>query len=478
MNLESKICGLRVLLSSLRRMVCDRHFCSRRLHASNADPPNSALLAWSSSFCLLLPSLPSMLVFGTLMLTGPQAGFGQVSPAEIRDPQLETVEKTYLPQLISLNRAIGSTKFSYPFRLRRYLGQRQLKLISADTRGVEFVKFDGRVVLKISGDYHAAYNAELLTKNQRASRVFEDTIIPILRLIPAQIPANVPCDGMGFEIAYNLRTVTKNYDYEGTEMLVVVFDKADAFSFLKSNETTRQEILNRSLVYVDNQEFGLALVERDPFPARNLDRSAWYHHQPAPPSDTAQDKPASTHGAELASAGSNRGLAGQQSGVVSTSAVTSSDLKRLQARYQKPLDALAKEGFTKFHFVDYAPPSFVEFRGRIYLQVTLRNPQHFDIETTSIYKRAAQSFDLFLAPQLKGVLEKVPASAALEGLDLTVLNQLASKSTPSSEAIEFACPIKPLREFINAEITNQELIKQSVVLVNGERIVLDLQRVE
>ena len=108
----------------------------------------------------------------------------------------------------------------------------------------------------------------------------------------------------------------------------------------------------------------------------------------------------------------------------------------------------------------------------------MRNPLDFESQPSSIYKRAAQSFDLFLAQQFKPLLDKLPAGSEIEGLDVTVLNQLASKPKPSSEALEFICPMNPLRQFVEAEITNQDLINQSVVLVNGVRIALDLQRVE
>jgi len=159
-------------------------------------------------------------------------------------------------------------------------------------------------------------------------------------------------------------------------------------------------------------------------------------------------------------------------------AATPADADRLQAKYQSQLDALAKEGAARFHFVDYAPPSFVVFRERLYLQLTLRNPLAFDKDSSSIYKRAAQSFDLFLALQLKALLEKTPEIAEMEGLDITVVNQLAAKPSPSSEAVEFILPLKPLREFVDAGITNQELINRSIILVNGVRIALNLQLVE
>jgi hypothetical protein len=45
-------------------------------------------------------------------------------------------------------------------------------------------------------------------------------------------------------------------------------------------------------------------------------------------------------------------------------------------------------------------------------------------------------------------------------------------------ALEYLCPKNLARKFANSEITNQELIDKSQVLVNGVRIALNLQLVE
>ena len=153
-------------------------------------------------------------------------------------------------------------------------------------------------------------------------------------------------------------------------------------------------------------------------------------------------------------------------------------LQSLESRHQPALDDLAKQGVARYHFVQYAPPSFVRVRNHTALQLTLRNPNSFDKDATSIYKRTAQGFDLFFALELKPVLELIPADVEIEDLDVTILNDLISGTGKSSEASEFIFSLKSLREFAAAEITNQELINHSVVLVNGVRIALNLQQVE
>jgi hypothetical protein len=436
-------------------------------------------------------------------MAGVGVASGQVSPAEILNPQLKAAEETYFRQLQTFNGAIQLIRFPFPFTLTRYANRDPQKKVETDTRGLEFVKFHERVVLKITGVYGAAYHADRLTQNERASRVFQDVIVPILQILPKEIPADVKCDAVGFEISYHVRRRNGNYDYEGKENLVTLFDKADSFDYFKSSrESVRQDILNRSEIYLNGKEFGLALGEREALNVEGLDRSA--AHQPTPATEPVhevtqsssdarvsridQDLPPGFHLPEPKTTGEERpaspeigfpaGSPKPEPQVSQTGTATQADADRLQAKYQPQLDGLVKDGAAQLHFVDYAPPSFVVFRGKIFMQLTLRNPLNLEKETTSIYKRAAQSFDLFLAPQLKPLIEKIPADSEIEGLDITLLNQLASKPKPSSEALEFICPLKLLRHFVEADITNQDLINQSAVLVNGVRIALDLQRVE
>ncbi len=442
-----------------------------------------------------------LLLWGTLLLVGTRPGFGQVSPAEILNLQLRAAEQTYFRQLEALNRAIRSTKFPFTFLLSRYVGLDPQHQVEGDTRGLEFVKFHERVVLKITGNYNAAYNADLLTQNQRASHAFNEVIAPILQLVPEEIPAQLACDAVGFEISYHVRRRNRSYDYEGKEILVVVLNKADAFSYFKlSNDSDRQDVLNRSEIFLNGENFGLALAERDSLNVEALERSVLHKPQHASDSDPAStadtdrrlsrinedlrlglprpDAQTSTTRPASPSISPRPGPDRAEAQAAPGAAPGSADAERLEAKYKAQIDVLAREGLAKFHFVDYAPPSFAIFRNHVVLQLTLRNPQRFEKESTSIYKRAAQSFDLFLAPLLKAILEKVPDGEEFDTLDITILNELASSSKASSEATEFICPIRPLRQFTEAEITNQELVDQSVVLVNGVRIALNLQQVE
>lgn len=439
-----------------------------------------------------------------LMLVTPACA--QVNPAEIANPRLKAAQAAYFPQIKSLYKDINDARFPFAFALGRYVGLDPGKQSESDARGIEFVFFHDHLILKTSGSYNAAYSAERLSQNERVNGTFSDVIAPALLLVAQDIPSDVDCDGIGFEISFHVRTHSQSYDYEGKEILVVVFNRPDAFAFAGATSVSqRQEILNRSEVFLDGRPFGLALGKKDPLDVDTLDRSAPSQPSVAPVSTGATMSPGS--GSRLVSQGllpadlrmqpqnnnspsaamrapATQPTAGSASSpasappIDSPAAPSEADIDRLQAEFQVPLDALAKLGQEKFHFVNYAPPSFVLYRKQVMLQITLRNTIHFSQDSTSLYKRAAQSFDLFLAGQLKDILDKVPGDAPFVGYDITIVNQFGTEAHSPSEAIEFICPRVALRQFVDADITNQKLLDQSIVLVNGIRIALNLQLVE
>ena len=406
-------------------------------------------------------------ICAAILLLAPARSSAQVSPAEIVNPRLKALEQTHLAKLMAINRTIGLLAYPFDFSLNRHVRSDSLDSKGAnaqmgvDGRGLEFISFQDQVVLKVSGNYKAAFDADRLTPNQRAGRVFNEVVFQILEILPGYFSMTDGFDAFGFEISYHVRRQTAHYEYEGKEFLVAVLSKRDALRYAKApTDSERQEILNRSEIFLDGKPFGLALGTPEPLNVEGLQRSV------------KPKQNASALSGELSSGDSNL----QPPETVTPA--TQEDADRLQTKYKSQLEALAGEGLSKYHFVPYAPPSFVIFRNQLELQLTLRNPNSFDKDATSIYKRAARSFDLFLAPELKSMLERVPDDAEINGLDITVLNDLTSPAGHSSEALEFVCPLAALRKFANADITNQDLINQSVVLVNGVRITLNLQQVE
>jgi hypothetical protein len=413
----------------------------------------------------------------------------QVSPNEILDPQLKALEKEYFAQLKTINQEITKEQFPFAFNLNRVVGLDPSQQIEADTRGLEFRRFKDRVILKATGNYNAAYDSKQFTRNERAARTFRDVFLPVFESITRNIPPDVDCDSIGIEVAYHVRDVTKSYDYEGMEIFVVVLDRKDVFQMvLEKDDNARQEILNRSLVYLGGQEYGLSLLDRDPMV---VDTQARWKSTKIDATSTASSStsasrlirsnpnllPSATAGYPLDSSASTAPKVDLSQ---SKPAATPADAERLQTQYQHQLDALSNAGRAKFGFVDYDPPAFVVVSRQMVLQMTMKNTTRYDPEKTSIYKRAALTFDLFVAPKMKDVLEGIPSDMPVDYYDFSVMNSLVPNSggKERSEAIEFLLPKNLAQKFANSEITNQELLDKGQVLVNGVRIALNLQLVE
>jgi hypothetical protein len=242
------------------------------------------------------------------------------------------------------------------------------------------------------------------------------------------------------------------------------------------------------MIFLGGQEFGLSLLEKDPYVVSTLPRT-----KPSKIDSSSSGGSSTTLSrlnraipnaipsvAAAASPDSASSAAAKPDLSQARPIATQADVGRLQSQYQAQLDILSKEGQAKFQFVDYDPPAFVIISKQLALQMTLRNNLRFDIEKSSIYKRAAQTFDLFLAPKLRDILDKIPDDNAVAVYDFSVINPLTSGmgAKERSEAVEFILPAALARQFVNNEITNQALIDKSQVLVNGVRIALNLQLVE
>src|SRR6202795_4951337 len=214
------------------------------------------------------------LAIGLAMSFCAQASSAQVSPSEILNPDLKALEESYFQQLKTLNQSIARTKFPFPFYLSRFVGLDPAQQAEADSRGLEFVRFQDRVILKVTGNYNAAYDTNRMTQNERAAGTFRTVILPVLDLATAALPHDVACDGIGFEISYHARSRERSYDFEGKENLLLVLDRIDAWALSSATtDAARQEILNRSKIYVSGTDFGISLTERDPLNVQSLPRS-------------------------------------------------------------------------------------------------------------------------------------------------------------------------------------------------------------
>jgi hypothetical protein len=401
-----------------------------------------------------------------LYLLGLTSALGQVSPTEVKHPRAKADEQKYFPQLVSLQKAIGQTEFPFTFRLARYLDAKPGQRAALDSNGIEFVAFQDKIVLKVSGFYRVAFNSMQVTQNGRASQTLQAAVLPILRLVTEKIPENYDYDAIGFEILYDARDSSGSYDYEGHEVLTAVFNRDDAFALARTtSDAEQQEILSRSDIFVNGKEFALGLGQAEPMQARAQARP---ESQPAL-ERTSLRVAGAPHAAVVAG-----DVAPQQTARAADTSAQDMDAAAVQRKLQAEVSTIRGSEAIPERDAETPAPSLETSGDQKVLHFTLQNTLSFERQT-SIYKRAAQSFDLFLAPELKGISKTVPADAQVDALHFSVLNHLGAEK---DETIEYICPMDSMRSFVEDKITTQDLINKSTVLVNGVRIGLDLQLVE
>jgi hypothetical protein len=394
----------------------------------------------------------------------------QVNPDEILDPELKALEKTYLAQLRAANTVIAKLHLPFTFQLNRYVGSETKQQAATDTRGLEFVKFHDQVVLKVTGNYNAAYNAAQLTANQRAGRVVDEVISPALEIVSGNFSTANDFAKFGFEISFHVRQRGNGFEYENKQIVVLVLDRQDALAYTKAHDTAeRQQILDRSEVYLDGKPYGLLLGERDPFPVGydgSLRRKA------------AAAKPVSK-GLNSQILAPPPAIVAAKVPVEPTEKFPAVGLDELQKSYQLTLDRLVQEKESQAHFVSYAPPAFINFHNGVYLQVSV-NTTLTPAAAGSQYRLTALAFDQHIAHLIRPVLAYFKDRHNFDGIDFSTTVRLGSGQGADGNPLsaEFIFPLKTLNSYADFDLTGQQLIDASFVLINGERVSLNLQTAE
>jgi hypothetical protein len=150
-------------------------------------------------------------------------------------------------------------------------------------------------------------------------------------------------------------------------------------------------------------------------------------------------------------------------------------LLNLQREHQPVIDTMVKDLKPSAKLVDYAPPSFIAFHGSVYLQLSVAT----ELEQpagASQYKIAALAFDQHISHLLRPVTRYFGDKSNFEGVDFsTTVHQSVQ---PNSESVEFVFPMSAVQCYAKYDCTGQELINRGMVLINGERVALDLVRAE
>jgi len=281
------------------------------------------------------------------------------------------------------------------------------------------------------------------------------------------------------------------------------------------NETDRQAAILEGQFFINGEPFLLYLSDQSAVEAsKQLDKNA-----PASPAANAGTKNAN---------GANAGNARNAPQVVvpaQPARDTSPEaLAKIQANYEKIVGLVVRETEAQAHYVTYAPPAVVPFRKGAYLEFSVTTPLSATA-AGSRYKMAALAFDDHIAHLIRPMMAYFKGDLEFDGIAFSTTIHLperqdaaAAQKTPAvppvhvkekpsgkppsdspeketskpsapsgsaeletvygSEAVEFFFPVEALRCYESYECTGQQLLDGGSVLINGERVSLDLQIAE
>lgn len=396
-----------------------------------------------------------------------------VSPVEIKDPALRDLQQQYMDDLRRAGADILSTHFDYPFYLSRKLDLDEAQQQVADQSSIRFDTYRGKTVLAITGNYYAAYSAPKINAEQRARSTFLNVVLPILKAAVPRFQNNPQVQGYAVEISHHIMGKVMGVSMERPENLMVFLPRTGALKLLVAkDESAQQSALLQGQVFLNAQPISIWLNDSVPPPAVN-------------PDDHADDAAANVQ--------SDTGETGSHSGAAPAPSIpakpkepppppprdtSAQALAAVQLSNQPWVDSIVKELEPQAHFVAYAPPKFVAFRQGIYLELSL-NSTLPGSAAGSRYKLAAMAFDDHVAHLVRPLMSYFKDSKDFDGIGFSTNIHLEGKSAPAvSEAVEFFFPLSSLRCYEKYDCTGQQLLDAGAVLINGERVALDLQIAE
>ncbi len=396
-------------------------------------------------------------------------GAGQaLTPAEIKNPSLRELQEKYFKQLQAVGAEIQGHIFPYPFYFSRVLDLSLAQQERADQRSLRFDNFRGMTVIELTGNYFGAYSTELVSKSHRALRTFQDVMLPILQIAVPAFEDNQDVEGYAMEISHHIRGKAMGQHLEHPENLVLALSKDAALRLVAAkNENERQAALLDGQFFVNGEPFILYLSDQAAQEAaKQLDKS-----------DVRRDAAAGRSSAASASVAASRSAPSSSAPATPPRDTSPEELARIQTGDQKIIDLVARELDPQAHFVAYAPPAIVAFRKAAYLE--------FSVNTTlpagqpgSRYKKAALAFDDHISHLVRPMMAYFKGDLDFDGIAFSTTIHQGEGSGATAEAAEFFFPVDALRCYETYDCTGQQLIDQGAILINGERISLDLQMAE
>jgi len=409
-----------------------------------------------------------------------------VPPVEIQDPQLQTLQRRNMSSLNVVGQQILAHRFEFPFYLGQKLDIDQKVQLGSDQSSIRFDRFDDKVVLAISGNYYAAYSQKFDVE-QRAKNTLLQVVLPILRIAVTQFKDNTAIQGYAVEISHHVVKQTMGLTVEGPENMMTYLPQRVAIALVQAKTQGQQEAaMLEAQVFMNAEPLSIWLSDGNVRTTRVTPHKQVPVEQPPPMAQTEADLVKAVDSvAPQPAAPATAPVVTKPTDASTTPPPPRDSSKRalaaLQSSSQDVINRIIKEQDTTAHFVSYAPPAFIGFRKGIYLEFSI-NTSLPAADAGSRYKQAALAFDDHVAHLIRPLLEYFQGEQSFDGIGISTTIHLAAAkpgaAATDSEAVEFFFPFSALRCYESYDYTGQQLINAGTVLINGERVGIDLPTAE
>jgi hypothetical protein len=420
-----------------------------------------------------MPKLSKFLLV-TLLLWPVAPALAQVlAPSEIGDGGARQLQQSHMSKLQAIAAAVEGHKFAYPFYLSRVLDVEQKQMAHTDQRSIRFDRFNDQMLLMVTGNYYVSYAADQVNANERVHKTMDEVVRPMLRAAVPLFVNDDGFDGYAFEIAYHVRNKVMGSISENAENVVFVFPRNAAQHFIRAtNDEQLQAALMEGQVFLNAEPFNLWVFGEKPSDQEIQKRRDVAAADRKPKAERAPGIAAS---ALLAQPDPSVASELIKPPAMPMRIVLPRTLSDLKLSYASKIGNLQQQLNEQAHYVSYAPPDFIGFHQAIFLEFSVDT--NLDAAVSgSRYKLAALAFDDHISHLIRPTLAYFQNSTDFDGLVFSTTIRQPGKS--NSEAVEFFFPFSAIKCYAQYDCSGQQLIDSSFVLINGERVTLNLQIAE
>lgn len=406
-----------------------------------------------------------------------------MSPSVIKDPDLRARQMQHMAQLQQVGHDILAIQFPYPFYLSPRLDIDQAQQLRGDQNSIQFQRYSGQTIVAVIGNYYASYSTDNMTRGQRARETFLNVVVPILKIAVPPFENEEDVSGFGIEVAHHVAGKVMGVSMERPENLMVFLPKTAAIRLISTQQDSAQQAaLLEAQAFLNGDPITLWINGNGPQLASS-GRSDTLGGGTTSTEDAkvealSPNAPGNTSpliGKNLMSAMKESSTLPSPTPLHDPSPEALADL--LQSK-QDVIAQLVNDLDAQAHFVKYAAPTFVPFRGGSYLELSFVTTLP-ESAAGSRYKLAAMAFDDHVGHLIRPVAGYFKGDQRFDGVGFSTTIRLAGKAAnDSAEAVEFFFPLSAMHCYEKFDCTGQQLIDAGTVLVNGERVGLDLQVAE